>query len=111
MIAPVSIRHQIFWNATIFISIIITIYSTYFCLARGIYEVFPFLYFLPIILFVNFYPHRGVAFSLALSTIFLLLVYYFSSFNPAIIAISTAWFVIFVTIGFITSSFAEGYKV
>jgi PAS domain S-box-containing protein len=110
MITPVSIRHQIFWNTTIVISIIIAIYSTFFCLTRGIYEVFPFLYFLPIILFVNFYPNRGVAFSLTISTIFLLLVYYFSNFNPALIAVSTAWFVIFVTIGFITSSFAEGFK-
>ncbi len=110
MIAPVSLRHQIFWNATIVISIIIAIYSTFFCLTRGIYEVFPFLYFLPIILFVNFYPNRGVAFSLVISTIFLLLVYYFSNVNPALIAVSTAWFVIFVTIGFVTSSFAEGFK-
>ena len=110
MIAAVSLRHQIFWNATIVISIIIAIYSTFFCLTRGIYEVFPFLYFLPIILFVNFYPNRGVAFSLVISTIFLLLVYYFSNFNPALIAVSTAWFVIFVTIGFVTSSFAEGFK-
>ena len=110
MIAPVSLRHQIFWNATITVSIIIAIYSTFFCLTRGIYEVFPFLYFLPIILFVNFYPNRGVVFSLAISTIFLLLVYYFSNFNPALIAVSTAWFVIFVTIGFVTSSFAEGFK-
>jgi PAS domain S-box-containing protein len=110
MIAAVSIRHRIFWNAIIVISIIIAIYSTFFCLSRGIYEVFPFLYFLPIILFVNFYPNRGVAFSLAISTIFLLLVYYFSNFNPALIAVSTAWFVIFVTIGFVTSSFAEGFK-
>ena len=74
MIAPVSLRHRIFWNATIVVSIIIAIYSTVFCLTRGIYEVFPFLYFLPIILFVNFYPKRGVVFSLAISTIFLLLV-------------------------------------
>ena len=110
MIATASLRHQIFWNATIVISIIIAIYSTFFCLTRGIYEVFPFLYFLPIILFVNFYPNRGVAFSLAISSIFLLLVYYFSNFNPALIAVSTAWFVIFVTIGFVTSSFAEGFK-
>jgi len=110
MIAAVSLRHQIFWNATIVISIIIAIYSTFFCLTRGIYEVFPFLYFLPIILFVNFYPNRGVAFSLGISTIFLLLVYYFSNFSPALIAVSTAWFVIFVTIGFVTSSFAEGFK-
>jgi len=110
LIAPVSLRHQIFWNATIVISLIIAIYSTFFCLTRGIYDVFPFLYFLPIILFVNFYPNRGVAFSLAISTIFLLLVYFFSDFNPALIAVSTAWFVIFVTIGFVTSSFAEGFK-
>ena len=110
MITPVNFRHRIFWNATIVISIVIAIYSTFFCLTRGIYEVFPFLYFLPIILFVNFYPNRGVAFSLIISTIFLLLVYYFSSFNAALIAVSTAWFVIFVTIGFVTSSFAEGFK-
>ena len=110
MIAPVSLRHRIFWNTTIVISIIIAIYSTFFCLTRGIYDVFPFLYFLPIILFVNFYPNRGVAFSLAISTVFLLLVYYFSNFDPALIAVSTAWFVIFVTIGFVTSSFAEGFK-
>jgi len=110
MIAPDTLRHQIFWNVMIIVSIIIAIYSTFFCLTRGIYEVFPFLYFLPIILFVNFYPNRGVAFSLAISTIFLLLVYFFSNFNPNIIAVSTAWFVIFVTIGFVTSSFAEGFK-
>ena len=110
MIAPDSFRHQIFWNATIVVSIIISIYSTFFCLTRGIYEVFPFLYFLPIILFVNFYPNRGVVFSLAISTIFLLLVYFFSNFNLNLIAVSTAWFVIFVTIGFVTSSFAEGFK-
>ena len=110
MIAPVNLRHQIFWNATIVVSIIISIYATFFCLTRGIYEVFPFLYFLPIILFVNFYPNRGVVFSLAISTIFLLLVYFFSNFNLNLIAVSTAWFVIFVTIGFVTSSFAEGFK-
>ncbi len=110
MIAPAGLRHRIFWNATIIISIIIAIYATFFCLTRGIYEVFPFLYFLPIILFVNFYPNRGVVFSLAISTVFLLLVYFFSNFNPALIAVSTAWFVIFVTIGFVTSSFAEGFR-
>jgi PAS domain S-box-containing protein len=110
MIAPVSLRHQIFWNAMIVVSIIIAIYSTFFCLTRGIYDVFPFLYFLPIILFVNFYPNRGVVFSVAISTIFLLMVYFFSNFNPGLIAVSTAWFVIFVTIGFVTSSFAEGFK-
>ena len=110
MITAESRGHQLFWNGVIVVSIFIAVYSTYFCLTRGIYDVFPFLYFLPIILFVNFYPKRGVAFSLAISTIFLVLVYFFSNFNLNLIAVSTAWFVIFVTIGFVTSSFAEGFR-
>ncbi|MDD1695476.1 MAG: PAS domain-containing sensor histidine kinase, partial [Methanoregula sp.] len=43
-------------------------------------------------------------------TIFLLLVYFFGNLNPALVAVSTGWFVIFVTIGFVTSSFAEGLR-
>ena len=62
-------RHRIFWDAAIIISTIIAIGSTIYSLTHGIYEVYPFLYFLPLILFVNFYPERGVLFSLALSTI------------------------------------------
>ena len=110
MIAPAGIRHRIFWDAAIVVSTIIAIYSTIFSLTHGIHEVYPFLYFLPLILFVNFYPNRGVLFSLAISTIFLLLVYFFGNFNPNLVAVSTGWFVIFVTIGFVTSSFAEGLR-
>jgi len=107
--SPIT-RHKIFWDAAIIISTVIAIGSTIYSLTQGIYEVYPFLYFLPLILFVNFYPERGVLFSLTLSTIFLLLVYFFGNFNPALVAVSTGWFVIFVTIGFVTSSFAEGLR-
>jgi len=103
-------RYRIFWDAAIILSTIIAIGSTIYSLTHGISEVYPFLYFLPLILFVNFYPERGVIFSLALSTVFLLLVYFFGNFNPALVAVSTGWFVIFVTIGFVTSSFAEGLR-
>jgi len=106
----VANRHRFFWTVTIILSIIIVIATTIYSLTQGIYDVFPFLYFLPIILFVNYYPSRGVVFSLSLSTVFLVLVYFFSNFDPNLVAVSTAWFVIFVTIGFVTSSFAEGLK-
>jgi hypothetical protein len=89
MTLSVATRNRIFWTVTIIVSIIIAIYATIFSLTRGIYDVFPFLYFLPIILFVNYYPKRGIIFSLALSTIFLLLVYFFSSFDPNLVAVST----------------------
>jgi PAS domain S-box-containing protein len=84
--------------------------STIYSLTHGIYEVFPFLYFLPIIIFVYLYPNRGVIFSLILSSIYLMLVYELSEFNPMLTAVSTAWFVIFVTIGVVTSSFAEDLR-
>ena len=103
-------RHQISWAVAILVTVALAIYSTIYSLTHGIYEVFPFLYFLPIIIFVYQYPNRGVLFSLCLATVFLSLVYFYSTFNHTFIAVSTAWFVIFVTIGVVTSSFAEGLK-
>src|SRR5512137_641908 len=105
-----SHKHQISWAVAILATVALAIYSTIYSLTHGIYEVFPFLYFLPIIIFVYQYPSRGVLFSLGLSSVFLSLVYYYGNFNPNLIAVSTAWFVIFVTIGVVTSSFAEGLR-
>ncbi|MEI7857414.1 MAG: hypothetical protein WCH85_07925 [Methanomicrobiales archaeon] len=88
-------KYQVFWAIIIGITLLISIDSTIYSLTHGISEVFPFLYFLPIILFVYFYPHRGIIFTLLISTVFLLLVYYFGNFDPRLVAVSTAWFVIF----------------
>ena len=105
-----SHRHQISWAVAILATVALAVSSTIYSLTHGIYEVFPFLYFLPIIIFVYQYPSRGVIFSLGLSSIFLSLIYYYSTSNANLIAVSTAWFVIFVTIGVVTSSFAEGLR-
>jgi PAS domain S-box-containing protein len=105
-----SHKHQISWAVAILATVALAVYSTIYSLTHGIYEVFPFLYFLPIIIFVYQYPNRGVLFSLGLSTVFLSLVYYYGTSNTTLIAVSTAWFVIFVTIGVVTSSFAESLK-
>lgn len=107
---PESFQIRIFWGVAIGISILIALVSTVFSLTHGIYEVFPFLYFLPIILFVYRYPRHGVVFSLLISTAYLILIYLLSHANPMLVAVSTAWFVIFVTIGVVTSSFAEGMR-
>jgi PAS domain S-box-containing protein len=108
MTVPASFQTRVFWGVAIGASVLIALASTVFSLTHGIYEVFPFLYFLPIILFVYRYPRHGVVFSLLLSIAFLTLIYLLSNFNPMLVAVSTAWFVIFVTIGVVTSSFAEG---
>jgi len=68
-------KKQAYWALAIAVTAIISIYSTIYSLTHGIHEVFSFLYFLPIILFVYIYPHRGIIFSLIISTVYLLLVY------------------------------------
>ncbi|MDD1687263.1 ATP-binding protein [Methanoregula sp.] len=96
------------WLLAFIISITFAILATVFSLTHDISEVYPFLFFLPIILVVYRYPSRGVLFTIILSTVYILLVYLLSGFNPSLVAVSTAWFVIFITMGVVTSSLAEG---
>ena len=84
-------------------AIIATIYS----LTHGIFAVFSFLYLLPIILVVYFYPRRAVIFSLILSVTYISMVYILGESNLMMIAISTAWFAIFITIGVVAASYAN----
>jgi len=82
------------------------ILTSVFSLNHGIFEVFPFLYILPIILAVYFYPRRAVLLTLWIGMTYIGLVYLFGFTNPVLIAIATAWFAIFVTIGVVASSYA-----
>jgi PAS domain S-box-containing protein len=88
-------------------AVIGAILTTIFSLTHGIFEVFPFLYILPIILVVYFYPHRGVLFSLGVSLLYISLIYLLGFTNPDLIIIATAWFAIFITIGVVASSYAN----
>ncbi|OPY38234.1 MAG: sensory histidine kinase AtoS [Methanoregula sp. PtaU1.Bin051] len=104
---PMESRLLLF-DTAIGLSVIASIGATIFSLTHGITDIYPFLYFLPIILFVTVHPDRGVIFSLLLASVYIFLVYFFGMSNPQLVAVSTAWFVILVTIGVVTSSFAKG---
>ena len=81
--------------------------TTVFSLTHNIYEVFPFLYILPIILVVYFYPKRAVLFSLCISIMYISLIFILASGNATLMVIATAWFAIFMTIGVVASSYAN----
>jgi PAS domain S-box-containing protein len=83
------------------------ILTTVFSLTHGITEVFPFLYILPIILVVYFYPKRAVLFALCLSLMYISLIFLLASGNTNLMIIATAWFAIFMTIGVVASSYAN----
>jgi len=91
----------------IFASSIGAILTSIFSMTHGIFEVFPFLYILPIILCVYFYPRRAVMFSLGISILYIGIIYVLGFSNATNIAISTAWFAIFITIGVVASSYAN----
>lgn len=82
--------------------------TTVFSLTHAIYEVFPFLYILPIILVVYFYPKRAVLFSLCISLMYISLIFLLAASNTELMVIATAWFAIFMTIGVVASSYANG---
>jgi PAS domain S-box-containing protein len=81
--------------------------TTVFSLTHNIFEVFPFLYILPIILVVYFYPKRSVLFSLCISLMYISLIFVLASSNTTLMVIATAWFAIFMTIGVVASSYAN----
>jgi PAS domain S-box-containing protein len=85
---------------------IAAVLTTIFSLLNGIVNVFPFHYILPIILVVYFYPDRGVLFSLGLGLMYISLIYLLGNADPTLIAIASAWFAIFITIGVVASSYA-----
>lgn len=86
------------------------ILSTIFSLTHGILEVYPFLYILPIILVVYFYPKRAVLFSLGISLLYLSLMYLLGFSNADVMVISTAWFAIFIVIAVVASSYANNLR-
>jgi PAS domain S-box-containing protein len=89
---------------------IIAILTTTFSLLNGIFNVFPFHFILPIILVIYFYPERGVIFSLGLGLMYISLIYLLGNSDPVLIAIATGWFVIFITIGVVASSYAIKFR-
>src|SRR5512136_3255476 len=89
---------------------IIAVITTIFSLTNGIFTVFPFHFILPIILVVYFYPERGAFFSLGLGLMYISLIYLLGNSDPTLIAIATAWFAIFMTIGVVASSYAIRFR-
>ena len=77
------------------IPIIISIY----CLSRGIYDIFPHLFYIPIVLTAYAYPRKGVFASVILGGIYLGLVYLFAYPSIDVLSGATARFFFLVAIG------------
>ena len=101
-------REVLFRLVIVVIASLTAIFGTVYSLIHGIFAVFSFLYVLPIICVVYFYPKKAVLFTLLISILYIGLVYVLGSFDPVLIAVSTAWFAIFLTLSVVASSYANG---
>jgi len=90
-------------------SLIVTLIAV-FCLSHGINEIFPYFFLVPVLLGAYAMPHRGVLITVALGWVYIILVYVFGAFSAQIIAIHTAWFFIFISLGIAISHFAESSR-
>ena len=75
-----------------------------FSLKNGYYDIFPYLYILPILLLAYFYPRYSVYFTVMLGWMFLGLVYLYGPADIRLYTSSFAFFYIFVSIGVVISA-------
>ena len=108
MIQQWSSEHEEIMRLFIMVAACIgAILTTIFSLTHGVFEIFSFLYILPIILCVYFYPKRAVLFTLGISLLYIGLIYLLGYANHTMIAVATAWFAVFMTVGIVASSYAR----
>jgi PAS domain S-box-containing protein len=98
-----------FWFVIIFGTTGAALTATLLGLNRGVFSVYPHLYYFPIIIVSYLYPRRGTIFSVLLGGAYLFLTYAFAFMYPAfvtadVLAAGTVHFYVFVTVGFIASS-------
>jgi len=79
-------------------TIIPIIISVYF-LSRGIFDIFPHLFYIPIVLIAYAYPRRGIFGSVILGSTYLALVYAFAYPTVDVLGGATARFFFLVAIG------------
>jgi PAS domain S-box-containing protein len=69
---------QHIWSISIFVTTVLAIVATVYSLSHGITDVFPHLFYIPIVLAAYWNPRRAIHFALALGILYLLMVALFT---------------------------------
>ncbi|MEN6610777.1 MAG: PAS domain S-box protein [Methanoregulaceae archaeon] len=101
---------DLLWISMILATTVLAILAQLLGLSRGIIDIYPFLYLFPLIIVAYAYPSRGVLFTLVMSWVYIGLVYVNGNFTLQNLAVSTVWFVVYITIGIVISSYAESWR-
>ena len=104
------IHENIIWVYLIIATSLVVILTAVFSLSHGINEIFPYFFLVPVLIVAYAFPQRGVLVTITLGWVYIGLVYVFGTLSTRVIAVHTAWFFIFVSLGIVISHYAEGSR-
>jgi glucose-6-phosphate-specific signal transduction histidine kinase len=105
------IQENIVWIYLIIATSLVVVLTAVFSLSHGINDIFPYFFLVPVLLAAYAFPQRGVMVTITLGWVYIILIYMFGTLSGEIIAVHTAWFFIFVSLGIVISHYAESSKI
>jgi len=101
---------QVLFDVFIAASIAAAVLITRFCLTQGIYEIFPYLYLLPIVLIAFSHPKYGIYGTVLVGWLYFMLVWLWEPSDVQLFTVATIQFYIFVSIGVLLSVYSQEYR-
>ena len=106
---PITPQRQFVYDVFIIASILAAAIITWLSLSWGIYEVFPYLYLLPIILIAFARPKLSIYGTVLIGWMYLALVFFIGLPTARLYLLATVWFYIFVSLGVLISTYSQVY--
>lgn len=107
---PISKEKKFTYDIFIILSILASIGITYLSISRGIYDVFPYFYLIPVVLIAFSRPKISIFVTVLVGWLYVGLVYALGLPDTGIFARATVWFLIFVSIGVLISTYSREYR-
>ncbi|MFA4876201.1 MAG: PAS domain-containing sensor histidine kinase [Methanoregula sp.] len=107
---PLSPKKQTIYDICIIVSVIAAGFITIISLDRGIYDVFPYFYLIPIVLLAFSRPRLAIYGTVAIGWLYFAIVFITGLPDMRTYTLATVWFYIFVSLGVLISTYAQVYR-
>ncbi len=107
---PLTRKRQTFYDICIIGSIIAAGVITYVSLERGLYDVFPYFYLIPLVLIAYSRPKISIYGSILIGWLYVALVFIIGLPDLRLYMVATIWFYIFVSLGILISTYSQVYR-
>jgi PAS domain S-box-containing protein len=104
-----SRKKHLFFDICIVASIVATVVITIISLKNGIFDVFPYIYLVPVVLIAFAHPKYSVYATVLVGWLYLALVFFISLPDSRHYTLATIWFYVFVSMGVLISIYSQVY--